>query len=421
MEKRHIFTILFSIIVTVMVAFIVMPITSNAKTLTQAEDMTRVKYRTLSEDEVNILKVFFDYDFYKRNNSDVVDEYGDSYEALLNHFINYGVFEGRDCCPFFNPSAYRALNTDLYIEFGNNPVKYYEHYLIYLDSEDRIEPTLEACANRNITVVSLADSSIIITPAVYFAAKLFGTDSFYEVAEVVYGKRLEVTSVETPGPPPSSAPAPVPAPAPAPNPTPVPDPAPDPAPSPNPTPDPAPTPSGPIVVQMVSGDTVYYYILHSENDQSVYGAYQGVGDRFNLTLVWTSSDEYSVSGEYEPTAEHTPERCPNTVASLIYDFPTQVGNEEKVQYIAGYQSSSTIEENVENSEDVTVGDVLGVPMGGTAKANVHEGTFHNAGDSFSVEATTEFTVSDEGNICVDTVISNSDNSDQFVSVELEVK
>jgi hypothetical protein len=172
---------------------------------------------------------------------------------------------------------------------------------------------------------------------------------------------------------------------------------------------------------MVSGDTVYYYILHSENDQSVYGAYQGVGDRHNLTLVWTSSDEYSVSGEYEPTAEHAPERCPNTVASLIYDFPTQVGNEEKVQYIAGYQSSSTIEENVENSEDVTVGDVLGVPMGGTAKANVHEGTFHNAGDSFSVEATTEFTVSDEGNICVDTVISNSENSDQFVSVELEVK
>ena len=439
MEKRRWITIVLSMMVTVMVTFFIAPFECEARTLTQAENMSRVNYRILNEDEINILRVFFDYDFYKENNSDVVDDYGDSYEALFNHFVTKGVFEGRDCCSYFNPSAYGALNPDLLIAFGANPVKYYEHYLVFSDDENREDATLEVCATRNVTVVSLADSSIIITPAVYFAAKLFGTESFYEVAEVVYGKRLEVTSVETPGPTPSPAPAPnpapVPDPAPSPNPTPNPNPTPPPGPTPDPgptpgpgpspgptpTPDPAPTPSGPIVVQMVSGDTVYYYILHSENDQSVYGAYQGVGDRSDLTLVWTSSDEYSVSGDYEPTSEHGPETCSNLVVTVVYDFPSQASNEEKIQYIAGYKPGENITINVDRSDDVTVVDLPTMPIGTDAVASVHDGTYHNVGDSFAVDASTEFSINDDGNVCVETVLSNSENSDQFVSVELEVK
>lgn len=441
MEKRRWITIVLSMMVTVMVAFFIAPFECEARTLTQAENMSRVNYRILNEDEINILRVFFDYDFYKENNSDVVDDYGDSYEALFNHFVTKGVFEGRDCCSYFNPSAYGALNPDLLLAFGANPVKYYEHYLIFSDGENREDATLEVCATRNVTVVSLADSSIIITPVVYFAAKLFGTESFYEVAEVVYGKRIEVTSVETPRPTPSPAPAPIPNPAPipvpapnpnptpgpgpSPEPTPTPDPGPTPGPGPSPgptpTPDPAPTPSGPIVVQMEPGDRVYYYILHSENDQSVYGAYQGIGDRRDLTLLWTSSDEYSVSGDYEPTSEHAPETCSNFVVTVVYDFPSQASNEEKIQYIAGYKPGENIKINVDRSDDVTVVDLPTMPIGTDAVASVHDGTYHNVGDSFAVDASTEFSINDDGNVCVETVLSNSENSDQFVSVELEVK
>lgn len=429
MEKRRWITIVLSMMVTIMVAFFIAPFECEARTLTQAENMSRVNYRILNEDEINILRVFFDYDFYKENNSDVVDDYGDSYEALFNHFVTKGVFEGRDCCSYFNPSAYGALNPDLLLAFGANPVKYYEHYLIFSDGENREDATLEVCATRNVTVVSLADSSIIITPVVYFAAKLFGTESFYEVAEVVYGNRIEVTSVETPRPTPSPAPAPIPNPAPipdpAPNPNPTPDPGPTPGPGPSPgptpTPDPAPTPSGPIVVQMEPGDTVYYYILHSENDQSVYGAYQGIGDRRDLTLLWTSSDEYSVSGDYEPTSEHAPETCSNFVVTVVYDFPSQASNEEKIQYIAGYKPGENIKINVDRSDGVTVVDLPPMPIGTDAVASVHDGTYHNVGDSFAVDASTEFSINDDGNVCVETVLSNSENSDQFVSVELEVK
>ena len=441
MEKRRWITIVLSMMVTVMVAFFIAPFECEARTLTQAENMSRVNYRILNEDEINILRVFFDYDFYKENNSDVVDDYGDSYEALFNHFVTKGVFEGRDCCSYFNPSAYGALNPDLLLAFGANPVKYYEHYLIFSDGENREDATLEVCATRNVTVVSLAASSIIITPVVYFAAKLFGTESFYEVAEVVYGKRIEVTSVETPRPTPSPAPAPIPNPAPipdpapnpgptpgpgpSPEPTPTPDPGPTPGPGPSPgptpTPNPAPTPSGPIVVQMEPGDTVYYYILHSENDQSVYGAYQGIGDRRDLTLVWTSSDEYSVSGDYEPTSEHAPETCSNFVVTVVYDFPSQASNEEKIQYIAGYKPGENIKINVDRSDDVTVVDLPTMPIGTDAVASVHDGTYHNVGDSFAVDASTEFSINDDVNVCVETVLSNSENSDQFVSVELEVK
>ena len=140
-----------------------------------------------------------------------------------------------------------------------------------------------------------------------------------------------------------------------------------------------------------------------------------------MTLVWTSSDEYSVSGDYEPTSVHGPERCSNFVVTVVYDFPSQASNEKKIQYIAGYKPGENIEINVDSSDDITVVDLPTMPIGTDAVASVHDGTYHNVGDSFAVDASTEFSINDDGNVCVETVLSNSENSDQFVSVELEVK
>ena len=190
MSARSVFVTAFSFfLATIIVALLIAPISCEAGSLTQTEDSSKVNYRTLDEKEIEILKAYFDYDYYKNNNDDLLGKVDDSYEAYFNHFITYGVLEGRDCCSYFNPSAYCAYYDDLYKTLGDNPVKYYEHYLVFGREENRKAVTILDCVMRNITVTSLTDNSIKITPEIYYASKFFGINSYYQLFKIVYGSQ----------------------------------------------------------------------------------------------------------------------------------------------------------------------------------------------------------------------------------------
>lgn len=74
----------------------------------------------------------FDASYYRDNNQDVAgSEYGASDEKLLEHFVNYGMKEGRQACENFSPRVYRANNGDLEAAFGDDWTKYYQHYMEY--------------------------------------------------------------------------------------------------------------------------------------------------------------------------------------------------------------------------------------------------------------------------------------------------
>ena len=78
--------------------------------------------------EVNYLKVF-DATYYKQMNPDVVDVYGDSDEAVFQHFIECGMSEGRVAARNFNVQAYKNNYDDLRAAFGDDLTAYYLHYI----------------------------------------------------------------------------------------------------------------------------------------------------------------------------------------------------------------------------------------------------------------------------------------------------
>lgn len=83
----------------------------------------------------------FDPVFYAANNPDVVNVYGDTEERLLEHYLEYGRYEGRSASKDFNLMSYRSLYVDLQDAFGDNLDAYSAHYLEYGVYEGRVAIT----------------------------------------------------------------------------------------------------------------------------------------------------------------------------------------------------------------------------------------------------------------------------------------
>lgn len=96
---------------------------------------TEIKAATKAER--NAYRAVFDADYYYNTYPDVAAAIGNNGEALLNHFVTFGVGEGRSASAAFNPQAYRARYTDLQQAFGNDMAAYCRHYVNYGKQEGR--------------------------------------------------------------------------------------------------------------------------------------------------------------------------------------------------------------------------------------------------------------------------------------------
>lgn len=96
---------------------------------------TEVKAATQSE--LKAYRAVFDASYYYNAYPDVAEAIGMDDEALFNHFVNYGVKEGRNASEDFNVQAYRQRYTDLQQAFGSNLASYCSHYVNYGRSEGR--------------------------------------------------------------------------------------------------------------------------------------------------------------------------------------------------------------------------------------------------------------------------------------------
>lgn len=79
----------------------------------------------------------FDASYYSAAYPDVAAAYGNNADALLNHFISFGVKEGRNASAEFNPQAYRQRYEDLQAAFGSDMAAYCRHYVAYGKAEGR--------------------------------------------------------------------------------------------------------------------------------------------------------------------------------------------------------------------------------------------------------------------------------------------
>lgn len=79
----------------------------------------------------------YDYNYYITNNPDLFRAFGYNDAAALSHFVNYGMYEGRQASKEFNQSIYKNRYSDLSSIYGNDKEKYYLHYIYYGKQEGR--------------------------------------------------------------------------------------------------------------------------------------------------------------------------------------------------------------------------------------------------------------------------------------------
>lgn len=80
----------------------------------------------------------YDYSYYLACNPDVAAAFGGDPEATLEHFVSYGMVEGRLSCRNFDVNTYKSLYADLRAAFGSDTAAYYRHYMAYGFSEGRL-------------------------------------------------------------------------------------------------------------------------------------------------------------------------------------------------------------------------------------------------------------------------------------------
>jgi hypothetical protein len=128
------------------------PVDANPATQTvslrltgKAESVVLVKYQPVRTTRPSTLKLttaqknrVFDAQYYAAHNPDVVKAFGTGSKALYNHYLRYGLREGRAGSATFDIAYYRLAHPDLQAAFGNNTAAYVQHYLKYGRKEGRV-------------------------------------------------------------------------------------------------------------------------------------------------------------------------------------------------------------------------------------------------------------------------------------------
>ena len=183
MNKKRVIALMMSILT---VGFVASPaFVPNAEGLTQAARAEDVSYSTISAEDEAILKSMFDVDYYKAENPDLVELFGDDTDKLFEHFCKRGIFEGRTCNANFDPAAYASAYGELKDAFGLDIIKYYVHYSVVGSKENRNLTTMKACADAGITVTTLSSTPITITPYAYRIAEKLGTKDFQTINKAI--------------------------------------------------------------------------------------------------------------------------------------------------------------------------------------------------------------------------------------------
>lgn len=79
----------------------------------------------------------FNPTYYANKYTDLKTAFGTNERQLFEHFIKYGMIEGRQASSNFNVKAYRDNYADLRKAFGDNLPKYYRHYIEFGYTEKR--------------------------------------------------------------------------------------------------------------------------------------------------------------------------------------------------------------------------------------------------------------------------------------------
>lgn len=107
------------------------------KSLGVADATGIAQYYGLKKETPVDYSAVFDATYYANRYPDLKAAFGNDESALLQHFIQYGMAEGRQGSSQFDVYSYKNLYPDLRAAFGNNLKSYYMHYISSGKSEGR--------------------------------------------------------------------------------------------------------------------------------------------------------------------------------------------------------------------------------------------------------------------------------------------
>ena len=107
------------------------------KSLGVADATGIAQYYGLKKETPVDYSAVFDATYYANRYPDLKAAFGNDESALLQHFIQYGMAEGRQGSSRFDVYSYKNLYPDLRAAFGNNLKSYYMHYISSGKAEGR--------------------------------------------------------------------------------------------------------------------------------------------------------------------------------------------------------------------------------------------------------------------------------------------
>ena len=122
-KKRRITGYVCGIMLVIMLLFVM-------NYTTRAEESSTV-YEGVDYSEV------YDFEYYSSHNPDVVAVYGMDPQAVLGHFVRFGMAEGRKGNSSFDVFSYRNQYGDLRAAYGSDLKAYYIHYIRFGKAEGR--------------------------------------------------------------------------------------------------------------------------------------------------------------------------------------------------------------------------------------------------------------------------------------------
>lgn len=130
----------------------------------------------------------FDAAYYAAKNPDVVAAYGNNPSALYAHYVNIGIYEGRNAGPLFDVQEYRKQNPYFDSLYGNNWADYVNQYLTVDLPEGRVgygeEFDAASYANRYIDLKLLYGYDIKALYAHYLTTgKKEGRNASYKLTD----------------------------------------------------------------------------------------------------------------------------------------------------------------------------------------------------------------------------------------------
>lgn len=104
--------------------------------LRQAVGVTKLQDPVTCLDGVDYSPVY-NYSYYRSHNAGISQCFGEDDEAVLRHFVNYGMDAGLAASSDFDVHSYRNLHQDLRVRYGTDLKSYYLHYIYSGKQEGR--------------------------------------------------------------------------------------------------------------------------------------------------------------------------------------------------------------------------------------------------------------------------------------------